>query len=119
MRLIGEAGAMKRFVEKIARAVAREHPAGAVGAMGGGGQAENQQLRVRVAEAGDGLAPVVPVAVGEALFGGDRFAIFDEARAFAARDDLAVEPIELAGGGQRALVGELIGRSRSPRSVVE
>src|SRR5580658_3598498 len=106
MRLIGEAGAMKRFVEKIARAVAREHPAGAVGAMGGGGQAENQQLCVRVAEAGDGLAPVVPVAVGESLFGRDRFAIFNEARAFAAGDDLAIELIELAGRGHRSSAGE-------------
>jgi hypothetical protein len=74
--------------------------------MSGGGEAENQQLRVRVAEAGDGLAPVVPVAVGEALFGGDGFAILDQARAFAAPDDLAVELVELARAGQGSLVGE-------------
>src|ERR1700728_4920414 len=90
VRLIGEAGAMERFVEKIAGAVAGEHAASAVGAMGGGSEAENQQLRARVAEAGDRLAPVVPIAVGEALFGGDRFAILHQPRAFAAGDDFAI-----------------------------
>src|SRR6185437_6020475 len=57
--LRGVAGAVQRGKEEIAAAVASEHAAGAVRAMGGGGKADQDQGRARVAEAGDGTAPVI------------------------------------------------------------
>src|SRR5215467_14014776 len=56
-RDVGEALGVEGGEEEVARAVAGEDAAGAVGAVRGGGQADQQQARVGVAEAGDGLAP--------------------------------------------------------------
>ena len=46
---------------------------------------------MRVAEAGDGLRPIVPIAVGAALETADFGSIGDQARAFDAGDDFALE----------------------------
>ena len=54
---------MERRVEPLARAVAGEHPPGAVGAVGGRGEADDQDPRRRVAEAADRPRPVVLAAV--------------------------------------------------------
>ena len=51
-----------RGEQPVARAVAGEHAAGAVGAVGGGRQAEHVHARVRVAEARHRPAPVVSSA---------------------------------------------------------
>ena len=53
--------------EEVARAVAGEHPAGAVGAVRGRRQAEQQHARVRVAEARQRAAPVGLAGEGRAL----------------------------------------------------
>ena len=53
--LVGKAGFEQGAEEEIAGAVAGEHPAGAVGAVGGGGQADEQQPRIGRAEIGNGL----------------------------------------------------------------
>jgi len=63
----GEASLVKDAVEDIAGAVAREHAAGAVGAVGSGGQAEDKDAGVGIAEGGNGASPVGLVAVGAAL----------------------------------------------------
>ena len=85
---------MKRLVEKIAGAVAGEHAAGAIGAVRGGSEAENQEPGARIAKAGNGLAPVFPVAKRETLFARDFFAVAHQARALPALDDLSVELVE-------------------------
>jgi len=92
--LIGKAGLVESGIEKIAGAVAGEDAAGAIAAVGGGGEAENQELRVGIAEAGDGFAPVGPIAKGAAFFLRDFFTVNDEARAFAAGDDFFVQDME-------------------------
>ena len=57
-RLAGEAGPVQRPVEPVARRVAGEQPPGAVPAVGGGGEAHDEQASAGVAEAGEGAGPV-------------------------------------------------------------
>ena len=59
-RLVGEAGAVEGGVEEVARAVAGEHPAGAVGAVGGRGQADDHDPGVGIAEARARAGPSTP-----------------------------------------------------------
>src|SRR6266511_2127282 len=92
--LVGEAGAPQRGEQPVAGAVAGKDAAGAVAAVGGGRQAEDEQARGGVAEAGHRPAPVVPVPEGGALLPGDLLAPGDQARAPAALDQLPVEPLQ-------------------------
>ncbi len=85
---------MESVVEKIAGAVAGEHAPGAIGAVRGGSEAEDQKLRARVAETGNGFAPVFAIAEGTALFASDGFAVAHQARAFSARHNFFVELLE-------------------------
>ena len=66
-RLVGESGPMHRAEQPVAAAVAREDPAGAVGAVGGGRQPEHDDPGGGIAEAGHRPAPVVVVAERGAL----------------------------------------------------
>src|SRR5829696_1898146 len=93
-RLVGEAGAVEAGEQPVAGAVAGEDPAGAVAAVGGRGQAQHEQAGRRVAEAGDGAAPVLLVAEGGPLLPGHLLAPGDQARAAAAVGDLGGEPVE-------------------------
>ena len=99
-RLIGETGAMHCLVKKIARAIASEHPAGAICAVRSGREPKNQQLRVRISKARNRLAPIFPFAICETLFAGDFLAVAHQARARAAVDNLF---IQLAEGVQNGL----------------
>ena len=92
--LIGEAGFVKGGIEKIAGAIASEDAAGAIAAVSGGGEPQNKELRVRIAESGDGFAPVGPIAKGAALFLGNFFAVDDETQAFAAGDYFFVQDMK-------------------------
>ena len=77
-RDVREAGAMERAHQKVARsadAVAGEHAPGAVRPVRGGRQADEQQPRAGIAEAGDRLAPVGFVAKGPPLFARDLRAV--------------------------------------------
>ena len=47
LRLAGVPGAVQRGIQPVAGAVAGEHPAGAVGAVGGGGEPDDEHLRAR------------------------------------------------------------------------
>src|SRR5262249_18764170 len=88
-RLVGEPGAVERRVEPLAGAVAGEHAPGAVGAVGGG--ADAQDPRRRIAEAADRARPVVLAAVALRWVGRLGLAPGDEARAAAAVVDLGGE----------------------------
>lgn len=57
-RLVGVAGAVHGGVEPVAGAVAGEHPAGAVGAMCSGSEADDREAGIRVAEARHRARPV-------------------------------------------------------------
>ena len=87
-RLVGQPDAVHGGEQEVAAAVAGEDPPGAVGAVGGRGQAEHDDARRRVAEAGHRPAPVGLVAVGGPALDGDLLAPRDQARTGAAADDL-------------------------------
>ena len=76
---------MHRPEQPIARAIAGEHPPGAVGAVGRRRQAEHQDPRLRIAEAGDRPTPVHLVAERRPLLDGDLLAPRDQPRAQATR----------------------------------
>src|SRR5262245_23372732 len=87
---VGEAGAMERTHQEIARAadaVACEHTAGSVSAMRGRRKPDDQQARARVAETGHGAAPVDFVAKGATLLARDARAVLAQTWAPFARDD--------------------------------
>lgn len=93
-RLAGEAGAIQRAIEKIARTIAGEHASGAIRAVRGGREAEDKKLGARIPETGNRLAPVIPVEEGAALGASDAFAIAHQARAFPAGDNFLVEKVQ-------------------------
>ena len=101
--LVGEAGVVECLVEEIAGAVAGEDAAGAVGAVGSGGESDDDEAGLGVAERGDGAAPVGFVAVGAALGLGDVLAVFAEAGALVAIDDFFLEVLQ-AHSVQRTLL---------------
>ena len=67
-RLVGEARAVHGGEQPVARAVAGEHAPGAVAAVGGGRQAEDQHARGRVAEARARGRPQYSSAANDARF---------------------------------------------------
>ena len=73
--------------EEIPGAVAGEELAGTVGSVGGRGEAEDDYPGPRIAETGNGAAPVGLIPVGGLLLAGDSLAPLDEARAAAAGGD--------------------------------
>lgn len=102
-RLICETGFVKCSIEKIPGAVSGEHAPGAIRAVRCGSESKNHDLRLRVAEPWDGLAPVLPFAIRAALFARDFFPVFHEAVTFAASDNFLVQDAKLGSGFQHAL----------------
>ena len=93
---VGVAGGVHRARQEVRRphavaAVAGEHAPGAVRAVGGGGQADDQDARATVTGARDRAAPVLVVAVGAAALAGDLGAVVDQAGAEAARGHVALD----------------------------
>ena len=88
--LVGVAGAVQGGEEPVAGAVAGEDAAGAVAAVGRRRQADDEQPRPRVAEAGDGKAPVVLILVGGALLAGHLLAPGHQPRTGTTGDDAGV-----------------------------
>ena len=89
--LVRKSGAIKLFVKKIAGAIAGEHAPGAIRAVRRGSEADDQELRVRIAESRDRPAPILLIAIRAALGACDFFAVANQARTFAALNDLSVE----------------------------
>lgn len=92
--LVREPGAEEGGIEKIARGVAGELASRAVGAVRAGGESHYKDARSRIAESGDGLAPVFFVDIRLALDPRHFLAPSDEAGTLAAGDDFGVEYIE-------------------------
>ena len=97
MGLRGEAGLVEHGKQKVARAVAGEGPAGAVGAVRAGREAQGKHAGMLVAEGGDGFAPVLPIGIGAAAHAGHFGAILAQARAAIAGDDLCIQGFECSG----------------------
>jgi len=93
-RLVREAGAVERGVEPVAAFVAGEDPPGAVAAVGRGSEADDQEPRRGVAEAGHRPRPVRPIAEAGDLLARDAFAMRDEPRAEPAARDARLEARE-------------------------
>jgi hypothetical protein len=86
---------VERGEEEVARAVAGEEAAGTVRAVGGGGEAEKYDARLRISETGDRTAPVALVRKGGPFFVGDFFAPLDQAWAASAGGYLLLQGGEL------------------------
>ncbi len=86
--LVGEAGPVERRIEEVPAGVSGEHPPGPVGAVRAGGQANDQDPRLRVAKPGHRFPPVVFILIGLALRLGHFLPPGDQARAAPAGDDL-------------------------------
>ena len=94
--------------EEVARSVAGEEPTRAVGPVGRWGEAEDDDPRPGVTEAGDGPAPVALVPVSCLLLPGDLLAPLDEARAKAAGGYLPFERGEPGEGCGARLLSVLL-----------
>jgi hypothetical protein len=82
---------MQRSVEEVAASIACEDSAGPVPAVGGGGQADHQQARGRIAEARDRPPPVLDVTVAPDLLASHPLSMTYQPRASPAGDDPAAE----------------------------
>lgn len=89
--LIRKTRFVQRAKEPIATAVAGKHAAGAIAAVRRRRQADNQQPRLGIAEAGDGLAPIFIFGKAFHFFARHLLAPGDEPRASRAGDDLLLE----------------------------
>ena len=94
-RLVREPGAMERREQEVAGAIAGEDAPGAVPAVRGRSEPDDQHAGIRVAEPGDGPAPVVVGPKGRSLLARDRFPPGDEPRTGPALDDLGGECAEI------------------------
>src|SRR5262249_13149006 len=94
----GKARLVQHGIEEVAGAVTGKGAAGAVGSVGAGSEAEDQQASVRIAEAGNRPGPVIPLEIGAALFLPDLSAVGDEARAAGAGDNLRVQAEQFGAG---------------------
>lgn len=92
--LVGEAGVAEGPEKEVAGAVPGEDAAGAIGAVGTGGEADDDEAGLGVTERGDGAAPVGVGEVGAALDLGDVLAVVAEAGAALAIDDLALKVLQ-------------------------
>ena len=79
---------MQHAVEPVAGFVASEHAAGAVRSMGAGSEPENENARLGIAKTRDRLAPILPIAIGPALDGGNVDTVIAQTRASFAHDNL-------------------------------
>jgi hypothetical protein len=95
-RLIGKPRAKQRLVQKIARAIAREHSARAIRAMRRGRKSQYQKLRARIAKSRNRLSPIVPSQKRSALVARDLFAIPYQPRARAAADNFLIQFFQFA-----------------------
>jgi len=91
VRLIREAGAMELRVQEISRAVPGEHAPGAVGAMRGGRESDDDETSIGIAKGRHGASPVGPIAIRAALGARDFLAVTHQAGTLAAFRNFAFE----------------------------
>src|SRR2546430_15948304 len=82
---------MQRLVQPITARVSREHAPGAVRSVRRRCEPDDEQPRIRIAEARDRLPPVLPVAKLRLLFSGDAAAMGPQPGAARTADDGAVD----------------------------
>jgi hypothetical protein len=89
-----KARAVERAEEEVARAVAGEETAGAVGSVGGWSQTEDDHFGFRVPKPRNRTAPVLLAGVSSLFVAGDLFSPLDESRAAPAGGYLLFERCE-------------------------
>ena len=82
---------MQDAIEKVTRTITGEWAAGAIGAMGSGSKAQNQQPRPGIAKTGYRPGPIIPVKVSTALYASDFLTVFNQPGAASAGSNLMVE----------------------------
>ena len=91
---VGPACAVQGPIQPQAATVSGEHAAGPIGPMCCRRQTDDHEASARIAEAGHGAAPILLIAEGAALDGGDVLAMGDETGAAPAADDLGCDFVE-------------------------
>src|SRR4029077_11424492 len=99
-----ESGRVQHRIHEVAGSVSGERAAGASGAVGAGSKSENEDAGMGIAEAGNGLAPILAVAVSAALLAGNLLAIHDQARTKRAADDFRIQNLEPVGEGHSVFI---------------
>ena len=89
--LRGESGAVEYAIKDVARAVAGEHAAGAVGTVRAWREAQDQDAGAWVAERRHGLSPIFPGEVGAPLGAGDAGGVVAQARTETTGHDLGLK----------------------------
>src|SRR6202011_4540951 len=77
-----------------AGAIAREHPASAVGPVSAGREANEEQAGTRVAESGNGFRPIFAIPKSPALHARDVGAVFHQSWTFVTGNDLLVQDFQ-------------------------
>src|SRR5260221_4027038 len=90
-RLTSEPGFVQDRIHEVAGGVSGERAARAIGTVGAGSQSQSEDASTGIAEAGNGLAPVIAVAVSATLLAGNLLAIRDQTRTARAGDDLGIQ----------------------------
>ncbi len=81
-------------LHEVAGGVAGKGAAGAIGAVRAGSESEHEDAGMGIAESGNGLSPVLVVAVSAALLAGNLLAILDQTRAERAGNDFRIQNIK-------------------------
>ena len=89
-RLVGKTEVIESTVEPVSRPVAGKNPPRPVSSVCGGSEADNQYLRVRRSEAWDRSSPIVPVAESSDFRAGNVFAVYHQAGAAPAVDNISL-----------------------------
>ena len=82
---------MQDAIEKVARAIPGERAAGAIGTMGPGSKAQDQQPCFWIAKAGYGFGPIIPIEVGASFDTANFLTVFNQPGAASTRSNLVVE----------------------------
>src|SRR5450631_480244 len=115
----GKAGFVQHRVHKGAGGVSGERPACSIGTVGARRESENEDACVGIAEAGNGLAPVLAVAVSAALLAGYALAIHNQTWTARAGYDLGVQNLDPTRSGHSVSLYLFVWRGHScPRLLL-
>ena len=93
--LVGEAEFVQNGVHEVSRAIAGEWAARGIGAVGSGGEAEDEDAGAGIAETGDGAGPVFMILVGAAPGFANAGAVVAQAGTELAGDDRVPDAVRM------------------------
>src|SRR5262245_31009171 len=107
-RLRSDTNLVQHRIHKIARTIACERPARAVGTMRARRQAQNQDARIGIAEPRHRLAPILPIQIRSPFFTGNLAAVVNEPWTTSAGNNIG---IQLSKPGRHSLILSLDSRT--------